>query len=208
MTPALFLTAIASQSPTTPDMQNKPLPATAAPGATVPAPEDEVVVLETTVGKIVVAFFPDKAPNHVANFKKLASDGFYDGTRFHRVIKGFMIQGGDPKSKDLAASPSWGTGGPGHSVDAEFNDTKHTRGILSMARSANPNSAGSQFFVMDQTSPHLDGQYTAFGIVVEGMDVVDKVLETPVTDRNGTVVPEKAVQVTKATLTTWSKYGA
>lgn len=201
----LALTLTPSSEPT---MQEKQLPSTAAPGAALPAPEDEIAVLETSVGKIAVAFFVDKAPNHVANFKKLAQDGFYDGTRFHRVIKGFMIQGGDPNSKDLGNSSAWGTGSPGHNVDAEFNDTKHTRGILSMARSSNPNSAGSQFFVMDQTSPHLDGQYTAFGIVVEGMDVVDKIIETPVTDRNGTVVPEKAVQITKASVVTWSKYRA
>ncbi|MCC6404058.1 MAG: peptidylprolyl isomerase [Fimbriimonadaceae bacterium] len=187
-------------------MQENQLPATAAPGAKLPSPQDEIVVLETTEGRIAISFFPDKAPNHVENFKKLAKEGFYDGTRFHRVIKGFMIQGGDPNSKELDKASAWGTGNPGYAVDAEFNDTKHTRGILSMARSSNPNSAGCQFFIMDQTSAHLDGQYTAFGIVVEGMDVVDKVVATPVTDRNGTVVPEKAVQITKASVTTWSKY--
>ena len=205
MIAAALLTVTLSQ-PADPIMQEKQLPATAAPGAKLPAAEDEIVVLETTVGKIAIAFFPDKAPGHVANFKKLAKDGFYDGTRFHRVIKGFMIQGGDPNSKDLDKAGAWGTGNPGYSIDAEFNDTKHTRGILIMARSSNPNSAGSQLFIIDQTSKHLDGQYTAFGIVVEGMDVVDKVVETPVTDGNGSVVPDKAVQIQKALVVTWSKY--
>ncbi|HMQ10270.1 MAG TPA: peptidylprolyl isomerase [Oligoflexia bacterium] len=131
--------------------------------------------METSMGNIELEFFPDKAPKHVKNFIKLAQDDFYDGTRFHRVIPGFMIQGGDPNSKSDDRSKH-GTGGPGYSIDAEFNDTKHLRGILSMARSSDPDSAGSQFFIMTDNAPHLDGQYTAFGRVTSGMDVVDKIV--------------------------------
>ena len=116
---------------------------------------------------MVAEFYPDKAPNHVRNFKWLANNHFYDGVTFHRIIKGFMLQGGDPTGT--------GSGGPGWTVNAEFNDIKHTKGILSMARSSDPNSAGSQFFVMDGTTPHLDGQYSAFGKVIKGLDVIDKV---------------------------------
>ena len=123
--------------------------------------------ITTTFGNIVVEFFPDLAPIHVKNFITLAESGFYNGTTFHRVIPGFMIQGGDPKGN--------GTGGPGYTIPAEFNSTKHVPGILSMARSRNPNSAGSQFFIMVGTSTHLDGQYSAFGRVVEGQEVADKI---------------------------------
>ena len=131
--------------------------------------------MQTNHGKIVFGFLEDKAPLHVANFKKLATDGFYNGLKFHRVIPGFMIQGGCPNTRD-GASGMPGTGGPGHNVRAEFNDTPHDRGILSMARSSDPNSAGSQFFVMVKKSPHLDGQYSAFGYVIEGMDVADTIV--------------------------------
>jgi cyclophilin family peptidyl-prolyl cis-trans isomerase len=135
----------------------------------------EVAVIETTHGTIKLEFFEDKAPGHVENFKDLANKNFYDGTTFHRVIPGFMIQGGDPNSKSDNRS-SHGTGGPGHTVDAEFNDVKHERGVLSMARSQDPNSAGSQFFICVQDAFFLDGQYTAFGRVTEGMDVADKIV--------------------------------
>src|SRR6202789_3855925 len=107
----------------------------------------ETAIINTTEGDMVIEFWPDVAPGHVENFKKLAQKGFYDGTAFHRVIKGFMIQGGDPLTKDDAKEDSWGTGGPGYQIKAEFNDKAHTRGVLSMARSQNPNSAGSQFFI-------------------------------------------------------------
>jgi peptidyl-prolyl cis-trans isomerase B (cyclophilin B) len=120
-------------------------------------------------------FFPQKAPKHVENFIKLAKSGFYDGTLFHRVIPNFMIQGGDPNTKEEDKSKS-GMGGPGYHVKAEFNDIPHTRGILSMARSQHPDSAGSQFFIMVNTSTHLDGKYTAFGKVVKGMEVADKIV--------------------------------
>jgi peptidyl-prolyl cis-trans isomerase B (cyclophilin B) len=135
----------------------------------------EVAVIETTHGNIKLEFFEDKAPGHVKNFKDLANKDFYNGTTFHRVIPGFMIQGGDPNSKSDDRS-SHGTGGPGHTIDAEFNDVKHERGVLSMARSQDPNSAGSQFFICVKDAFFLDGQYTAFGKVVEGMDVADKIV--------------------------------
>ncbi len=138
----------------------------------------EVVVIETTHGTIKLEFFEDKAPGHVKNFKELTNKNFYDGTTFHRVIPGFMIQGGDPNSKSDDRSQH-GTGGPGYSIDAEFNDVKHERGILSMARSQDPNSAGSQFYICVKDSFFLDGQYTAFGKVIEGMDVADKIVNEP-----------------------------
>lgn len=131
------------------------------------------------LGKIILELFPDKAPKHVANFDELVAAKFYDGTAFHRVIPGFMIQGGDPNSKDKPKN-TWGFGDPSQKkVPAEFNDTKHKRGILSAARSQDPNSASSQFFIMHADSPHLDGQYTAYGKVISGMEVVDKVANAP-----------------------------
>ena len=135
-------------------------------------------IIETKFGTIELKFFPDVAPNHVNNFIELAKKGFYDGTIFHRVIPGFMIQGGDPNSKEPDKAKH-GMGGPGHQVKAEFNEKPHKRGILSMARSANPDSAGSQFFICVKDSPFLDRQYTVFGEVVSGMDVVDKIVSQP-----------------------------
>jgi len=137
---------------------------------------EEVAVIETRHGKIVLRFFPDVAPKHVESFKKLAKSGFYDGTTFHRVIPGFMIQGGDPESKNPNARHLHGTGGPGYTLPAEFNDRPHKRGTLSMARSQDPNSAGSQFFICVADARFLDHQYTVFGEVIEGMDVVDKIV--------------------------------
>ena len=137
-----------------------------------PVTEDEMVVMETTRGTLTLKLFPQLAPNHCNNFKKLANSGFYDGTRFHRVIPGFMIQGGDILSRDSDRAND-GTGGPGWMVDAEFNETQHKRGILSMARSSDPNSAGSQFFICAADATHLDGKYTAFGEVIENIYVVD-----------------------------------
>lgn len=148
-------------------------------------------VIETQFGEIVVKFFPDKAPKHVENFVKLTKEGFYDGTIFHRVIPGFMIQGGDPNTKGDNIS-TYGTGGPGYTVDAEFNDTKHKRGVLSAARSADPNSAGSQFFLMVADSPHLDGQYSAFGEVIKGMDIADKIVSSP---RNSRDLPNERIEI-------------
>ena len=137
-----------------------------------PVTEDEIIVMETTRGTLTLKLFPQLAPNHCNNFKKLANSGFYDGTRFHRVIPGFMIQGGDILSRDSDRTND-GSGGPGWTVDAEFNETQHKRGILSMARSSDPNSAGSQFFICVSDATHLDGKYTAFGEVIENIFVVD-----------------------------------
>jgi cyclophilin family peptidyl-prolyl cis-trans isomerase len=165
-----------------------------------PKDGEEVAVIETNLGKIVVQFFPDKAPGHVKNFKDLAKKGFYDGTLFHRVIPGFMIQGGDPNTKKSDTS-MYGTGGPGYQIKAEFNDTKHVAGILSMARSSDPDSAGSQFFIMVGTAPHLDGNYSAFGKVVTGMDVVKKIEALP-TNQRDLPTPNKA-EMKKVTIVTW-----
>ena len=140
--------------------------------------DSKQAVLETKFGKIEIELLPDVAPKTVENFKKLAGSGFYDGTTFHRVIPGFMVQGGDPLSKEEDRSKH-GTGGPGYTIDAEFSQTKHTRGVVSMARSSDPNSAGSQFFIVVKDSPWLDGQYTVFGKVTSGMDVADKIVNTP-----------------------------
>ena len=129
-------------------------------------------IIETKFGNIELKLFPDVAPGHVENFVKLAKSGFFDGTLFHRVIPGFMIQGGDPNSKGTDRSIH-GTGGPGYSVKAEFNEKPHLRGTLSMARSRDPDSAGSQFFIVVKKSSFLDHQYTVFGEVVNGMDVAD-----------------------------------
>jgi peptidyl-prolyl cis-trans isomerase B (cyclophilin B) len=138
------------------------------------------VVIETKFGEIEIELMPEKAPGHVKNFLDLAGKGFYDGTTFHRVIPGFMIQGGDPNTKDLKASRDrHGTGGPGYSIKAEFNDTPHKRGVLSMARSSSPDSAGCQFFICVADSGFLDKQYTAFGRVLSGMDAADKIVNAP-----------------------------
>jgi len=137
-------------------------------------------IIETKFGEIEVEFLNDKAPGHVKNFVDLANKGFYDGTTFHRVIPGFMIQGGCPNTKDLKAPRGQhGTGGPGYNIKAEFNDTPHKRGVLSMARANDPNSAGCQFFVCVADSAFLDKQYTAFGRVTKGMEVADKIVNSP-----------------------------
>lgn len=142
-------------------------------------PKKEVkAIIETKFGEIELKFFPDVAPKHVENFITLAKSGFYDGTIFHRVIPGFMIQGGDPNTKGTNKA-MFGMGGPGHNVKAEFNSKKHVRGILSMARSASPDSAGSQFFIVVKDSPFLDNQYTVFGEVTKGMEVADKIVNAP-----------------------------
>jgi len=150
----------------------------AAPAASKAGAGEDVAVLKTSMGTIVFKFYEKDAPKHVANFKKLASSGFYDGTTFHRVIPGFMIQGGDPNSKDADRSND-GLGGSGTNVAAEFNANKHLRGTVSMARAQDPNSASSQFFICVKPTPFLDGQYSVFGQVLEGMDVVDKIVAVP-----------------------------
>jgi len=142
------------------------------------APADEVAVMETSKGTIVIEFWEKDAPKTVANFKKLSRQGYYNGMGFHRVMKDFMVQTGDPKSKNPAA-PDLGTGGPGYTIADEFNSHGHVPGVLSMANTGQPNSAGSQFFIMHGTYRGLDGKYTAFGRVVKGMDVVNKIANTP-----------------------------
>lgn len=150
-------------------------------------------VIETQFGELELEFFPDKAPGHVKNFVDLAKKGFYDGTTFHRVIPGFMIQGGCPNTKDPKGSrATHGTGGPGFNVKAEFNDTPHKRGVLSMARSQSPDSAGCQFFICVADSPFLDRQYTAFGRVVRGMEVVDQIVNRPRDKRDN---PDERVEM-------------
>jgi peptidyl-prolyl cis-trans isomerase B (cyclophilin B) len=175
--------------------------------ADLTAPDSEVAVLDTTYGKIVLEFFPNAAPNHVANFKKLARQGFYDGTQFHRVIEGFMIQGGDPNSKDSDPTND-GTGNAGYQIKAEFNTISHKKGILSMARGAySVDSASCQFFIMLADTPRLDGQYTVFGKVIEGMDVVEKIGKVKVDSRDHPVQPVvmKKVTIEKRTTQTAPK---
>jgi peptidyl-prolyl cis-trans isomerase B (cyclophilin B) len=138
----------------------------------------ETAILTTTEGEMVIEFWPDVAPKTVENFKALANKGFYDGTCFHRVIKDFMIQGGDPLTKDSGKENMWGTGGPGYQIKAEFNNRSHTRGVLSMARSNNPDSAGSQFFICHGNPTFLDHQYTTFGKLIKGDDVLEKIATT------------------------------
>ena len=140
--------------------------------------QDTKAVIETKFGDITLKFFPDAAPNHVKNFIDLSKKGFYDGTIFHRVVPGFVIQGGDPNTKGPDRS-TYGMGGPGYTLKAEFNSKPHKRGTLSMARSSDPDSAGSQFFITVADVPFLDNQYTVFGEVVSGMDVADKIVNLP-----------------------------
>jgi len=160
--------------------------------------DDKLVILETSQGKIVIEFFPNDAPNHVKNFMNLTESEFYDGVIFHRVIPGFMIQGGDPNTKNPDTS-TWGQGGPNTSVDAEFNSIKHNRGIVSMARSQNPNSAGSQFFIVHQNSNFLDQQYTVFGRIVtdESFETLDKITSLEIGQRDIPVNIDE-VKITKA----------
>ena len=152
--------------------------------------------IETKFGKIVFKLLPELAPEHVRNFVKLAQSGFYDGTLFHRVIPGFMIQGGDPNTKTPDKS-QWGMGGPGYTIKAEFNTRSHLRGIVSMARAMDPNSAGSQFFVVTSDSTFLDRQYTVFGEVIEGMETADQIVSQQ-RDRND--CPLQEVKMTKVTI--------
>ncbi len=160
-----------------------------------PAPEkkaagtNEVAIMKTTDGDMVIEFWSDVAPKTVENFKTLARKGFYNGTSFHRIIKGFMIQGGDPLTKDPSKAGEYGTGGPGYHIKAEFNDRHHARGVLSMARSMDPDSAGSQFFICHGDCGMLDHQYTGFGKVIKGEDVLDKIANTPVERAPGSPDP-------------------
>jgi len=161
---------------------------------------EKLVILETNLGQIVIEFFTEDAPNHVENFIGLAESGFYDGTIFHRIIPGFMIQGGDPNT--INGEPNtWGTGGPSTNVNAEFNSIKHNRGIVSMARSADPNSAGSQFFIVDKDSNFLDEQYTVFGRIVteESFQTLDKIISVEIGSNDRPLDPEQ-VKITKASV--------
>ena len=149
------------------------------------AADKEVAVLKTSQGEMVIEFWPDVAPNTVANFIKLAKSGFYDGTAFHRIIDGFMIQGGDPLTKDPAMEARWGTGHADQRIKAEFNDRNHEFGVISMARGGDPNSASSQFFIClapkdDDHMQYLNGKYTAFGKLIKGEDTLRKLGKTPV----------------------------
>jgi peptidyl-prolyl cis-trans isomerase B (cyclophilin B) len=144
---------------------------------------NEVAVIKTNEGEMVIQFWTDAAPNTIQNFKKLARQGLYDGTTFHRIVKGFMIQGGDPNSKDPGKESAYGQGGPGYEIKAEFNNHSHDRGVISMARGPDPDSAGSQFFICLAPVRRLDGQYTTFGKLIKGDDVLDKIGNTPV-ERN------------------------
>ena len=145
----------------------------------------EQAIIKTAHGDMTIEFWPDVAPKTVENFKQLAQTNFYDGTAFHRIVKGFMIQGGDPLTKDPRQESRWGTGGPGHRVKAEFNNRSHVRGVISMARSQDPDSAGSQFFICLADAKFLDGNYTAFGKLVNGDDVLEAIGNTPTTVGGG-----------------------
>ena len=150
-------------------------------------------VIETTFGTITLKFFPDVAPGHVKNFVDLAKKGFYDGTTFHRVIPGFMIQGGDPNTKDSLKKDTYGQGGPGHTVKAEFSDIPHKRGIVSMARAADPDTGGSQFFIVVEDSRFLDRKYSVFGEVTKGIGVADKIVNLARDERDN---PKERVEMT------------
>ena len=150
-------------------------------------------IIKTKFGEIELRFLPEVAPGHVENFVKLAKSGFYNGTIFHRVIPGFMIQGGDPKTKDPSKKSEFGSGGPGYTIKAEFNDTPHKRGILSMARTNDPDSAGSQFFICVADANFLDWQYTVFGEVVSGLEIVDRVVGAK---RDGRDNPLERIEMT------------
>ncbi|HUP66089.1 MAG TPA: peptidylprolyl isomerase [Thermoanaerobaculia bacterium] len=157
--------------------------------------QNKIATVQTSMGSFTVRFFPDKAPNHVRNFIDLAESGFYEGIRFHRVVPGFVIQGGDPNTKGTNRS-TWGTGGSGKNLKAEFNDIPHRRGVLSMARSGHPDSASSQFFVVVKDSNFLDNQYTVFGEVTEGMNVVDEIVAAAKGKEN----PDDPVTIQKVTV--------
>jgi cyclophilin family peptidyl-prolyl cis-trans isomerase len=161
--------------------------------------ENKVAELHTDAGEIDIRFFPDVAPNHVKNFIDLAEKGFYDNTKFHRIIPGFMIQGGDPNT--IKGDPyTWGTGGSDNNVKAEFNAIPHKRGIVSMARSNSPDSASSQFFIVVADSGFLDNKYTVFGEVTKGMDVADKIVNAPrgANDRPNEPIAIKSIKVREA----------
>lgn len=157
-------------------------------------------IITTKFGDIEVELYSDSAPKTVENFKDLTKKGFYDGLIFHRIVPGFVIQGGDPYTRNTTNRSRWGTGGPGWNIKAEFNKNTHTRGVLSMARSQDPDSAGSQFFIVLKDSNFLDGQYTIFGKVKSGMDAVDKIATLKTDHADAPINPEQA-EITKVTIT-------
>jgi len=154
-------------------------------------------IIETNFGSIEFSLLPELAPETVRNFVTLTKSEFYNGTLFHRVIPGFMIQGGDPNTKKPELRAQWGIGGPGHNVMAEFSSRSHLRGIVSMARSTDPDSAGSQFFIVTADSTFLDREYTVFGEVTQGMDVADKIVNLP---RDQTDCPQQEAKMIKVTI--------
>lgn len=186
---AIAIGVIAAMQMQKPALQSASVDQTLKNSATDMTIASKIAVIETSQGTIKVEFFSDAAPKHVESFLQLAQDGFYDGVLFHRIVPGFVIQGGDPLSKDLSAKERWGTGGPGYSIDQEFNSIPHSRGIVSMARSSDPDSAGSQFFIVledsDMIKATLDKKYTVFGKVIEGMDVVDRIAALNTIGGNG-----------------------
>ncbi len=169
------------------------------------ADDVEVGVLHTEKGDLVLRYFPDVAPKHAENMKSLIQKDFYNGTRFHRIIPGFMIQGGCPNTKEDDKS-KWGTGSPGHNVKAEFNKKPHVRGTLSMARSSHPDSAGSQFFICHARAPHLDGQYTNFGQLVYGYKTLDTIVTAPRLPGGEGSSPVKPIAIQDAEVITWGEY--
>lgn len=162
-------------------------------------PPSEQAVIKTSFGEMTVAFWPDVAPKTVENFKKLARKGFYDGTAFHRIIKGFMIQGGCPNTK-AGGSGAPGTGGPGYQIKAEFNAKPHVRGVISMARSNHPDSAGSQFFICHGDARFLDRQYTAFGELVSGEEVLERIANAPTGGGSEKSTPVERIGVESVTI--------
>ena len=156
-------------------------------------------IISSNLGDIKLEFYPEHAPKTVENFRELANRGFYDGLIFHRIVPNFVIQGGDPNTRDLSNRTRWGTGGPGWNIKAEFNKNKHSRGTLSMARSQDPDSAGSQFFIVLKDSNFLDGQYTVFGRVISGMDIVDKIASLK-TDSSDAPVDAETAKMIKVTV--------
>lgn len=168
-----------------------------APIPKVEASKSPRVIIKTKFGEIELKLFPDLAPKHVENFVKLAKDGFYNGTIFHRVIPGFMIQGGDPNTKDSLKKDTYGQGGPGYTIKAEFSDIPHKRGVLSMARASDPDTAGSQFFIVVEDSRFLDRKYTVFGEVTKGIGVADKIVNSPRDERDN---PKERIEMTVTVL--------
>ena len=164
-----------------------------APTSKVETPKGPRAIIKTKFGDIEIKFYPDVAPKHVDNFVKLAKSGFYNGTIFHRVIPGFMIQGGDPNTKDSFKKDTYGQGGPGHTVKAEFSDIPHKRGIVSMARAAEPDTAGSQFFIVVEDSRFLDRKYSVFGEVTKGIGVADKIVNLARDERDN---PRERIEMT------------